>query len=574
MTTNPHTLFITNSEPFDGDTYQHKFVIDEEKQKIDESELDELIFELRRADIVDSSDVPLYDLLSNQLWTNTRNRFGQEPRKMPILILLYKRMEDSIESNDINKVVCDDIHENEHMLIRDICDQKSVTLTGRTDTLSLRFDQLKIAFESFLSAALLIIDQIFSLLFGHFFTSETESDIGVMFPVVRPRTFAPIYDRLDIEFDTIYTLRGLSYVFKYRSVIPQSANIRLLQKNISIGVIFSELKALLSIYYHTLFTKSDCRNISDWVWENENVHIERLIQRIYFRTSLLNLDTVFVYIIASHFFNEDHYDKILVPGIARTSKGLSYAASRQGVGVYHLHHGIGARGLINETVDQTRFTAGELNKRYIENSKNTSICPIATGLLKHQFILDKLSELSTNTIQETAPTVLLATQPYTDKVREEFIDDVVSVLLTHTDYDIVIKPHPGEESIYYEELIEQKFDKNSRRQVTVDEGELYKKLYTADLTVTISSNVAVESIILETPAISYNTWTPDIGTPLYVEYGSIPDCSSPQQLRSFLTGYDTDDLIQKQERMLDDDYMVHGNSIEQITTKIQSELTD
>jgi hypothetical protein len=280
-----------------------------------------------------------------------------------------------------------------------------------------------------------------------------------------------------------------------------------------------------------------------------------------------------VYIVSLAFFKKHNYDKILVPGIARTSKALSYAANGQGVGVYHLHHGIGSRGLINESIDQTRFVAGELNKRYIENSKNRTINPVVTGLPKHQFISDKLSELQMDTTNKSAPKVLLATQPYTNKVREEFIDDVVSVLLAHTDYDIVIKPHPGEESTYYEDLITHKFDKKSRQRVTVEKGGLYKKLYTADLTVTISSNVAIESIILETPAISYNTWTPDIGTPLYVEYGSIPDCSSPQELRSFLTDNNTDDLIQEQGQILDRDYTVRDNSIEQIITKIRSELT-
>jgi hypothetical protein len=304
------------------------------------------------------------------------------------------------------------------------------------------------------------------------------------------------------------------------------------------------------------------------------VSIDRLVQRLYTRTALLNLDTVFVYIIASRFFEQNDYEKLLVPGIARTSKGLSYAASKQGLDVYHLHHGIGARSLVADKLEQTRFTAGELNRRYIENSQNKNIRPVPTGLLKHQTILQKHSELRTELSKDTSSTVVLATQPYLDKVRSEFIDDVVDMLLTHTEYEIVIKPHPGEDTEYYDELIKLNYDETDRRRITVDKGQLYKKLYLADLTITISSNVAIESVILETPAITYNTWTPDIATPLYVEYGSIPKCESPPELRSLLQDTDPTDLMLEQKEILDREYMVYGNSVEQITGKIQAELVD
>jgi hypothetical protein len=299
------------------------------------------------------------------------------------------------------------------------------------------------------------------------------------------------------------------------------------------------------------------------------------MQRLYIRTALSNIATVLTYITASNFFEKNDYEKLLVPGIARTSRGLSYAAADQGVNVFHLHHGIGGRELIADKLEHTRFTPGELNKRYIENSKNESVRPVAVGLPKHQTILEKQSELSTETAQQlSTPTVLLTTQPHIDRVREEFVDDIVSVVLNNTAYDVLIKPHPGENEQYYRDLITELYDGSDCQRVTIDKSKLYEKMYAADLTITITSNTAIESVIMGTPALSYNVWAPDIATPLYVDYGAIPKCNSRSELQSFFADYDPRDAIQDQQKILNGDYMVYSNSVERIIRKIRSELAE
>jgi hypothetical protein len=97
-------------------------------------------------------------------------------------------------------------------------------------------------------------------------------------------------------------------------------------------------------------------------------------------------------------------------------------------------------------------------------------------------------------------------------------------------------------------------------------------MYQSDLTVTIASNTAIESVIMGTPAVAYNIWSPDIEDHIYTTHGSIPGCSSRSELRSFLLEYDKAEAIQEQKVILEQDYMVKNNSEEQIIEKIWSEL--
>lgn len=577
MTVDRNTLYVTTSSQEDGAEHRSVFVVDDEMRTIEQSEVDDLIFRLRRAEIDSASHIPFYDLLCNQMWSNSRQRFGREPSNMHLLILLYRRLEERVDGGNINRVVCEGLQENYRILVKDFCDEMNITFVDNTERnlVSSYIESASVILSGFLSVCFLFIDQLFSLVSGWFFSSERSSDIAVMFPVSRPKTFAPIYNRLELDFDTIYTLRTIGYVIKYHNVVPDSAKIQFSQGAVDRRILLAELKSLWTMCSLSFGSKSVSTDITDWVHEHEGVRIPRLVQRLYLRTALSNIATIFTYITASNFFEKNDYEKVLVPGIARTSRGLSYAATDQGVDVFQLHHGIGGRQLIADKLEHTRFTPGELNKRYIENSKNESIRPVSVGLPKHQTILEKQSELSTEMVQQpSAPTVLLTTQPYIDRVREEFVDDVISVVLNNTAYDVLIKPHPGANEQYYKNLITERYDESDCQRVTVDKSELYKKMYTSDLTITITSNTAIESVITGTPALSYNIWVPDIGRPLYVEYGAIPECNSRSKLRSFLSDYEPRDAIQNQQKILDGDYMIYGNSGEQIIQKIQSELAE
>lgn len=572
---NSKTLHVTSSQ--DESTGQEStFVIDDEIRSIDKQDSDQLIFELRRIEIDNSLELPLYDLLSNQLWSNNRQRFGKEPSNMHILILLAKRLRSRIEAENIDRVVCHNLADSYDTLVTDICRQTDIKYDQKTrkSRFASYYEMIKLISNNMIFTLFLFTDQLFSWLFARFLDSDHNSSIAVMFPAVRPKTYTPLYDNFSIDFDTIYTLRTLGYALKYRTNVPASANLRFVNRSVSGHVLLAELKLLVSVYSECLFSRTQPDHITEWIHEREGVYLKGSVRRLYTRTALPNIDTLFTFILARRFFAENEYEKLLVPGLARTSRALSYAASDQGVDIFHLHHGIGGRRLIDDTLEQTRFTPGKLNKQYIESSNNMSIRPVPVGLPKHQYILGKRNELVSESSHEQSGVILIATQPFLKKVREEFLFMITDVVINQTEYDILIKPHPGETMEYYTKLLQQRYDDPRLARITVANGKLYEKLHSAELTVTVNSNVGIESLIMNTPVITYNPWTPDIESPLYVERGPVLKCESQSEFRSLLQKTDVGDLLNEQQDILNDDYHVYGNSVEQITQKIQKKLQE
>lgn len=575
MSTEYNTLYITTSDRANTPEDQFGLVIDHEMKRIDRQKTKDLIFRLRRADIEEDCRIPIYRLLSHQLWRNNRQRFGAEPKQMHKLIPLYNVIKDKIRDKNIEKVVCKNVHTNYYLVVEEVCEEEDILLVG--DTNSSKFssycESIAVVTKGILYSCYFLLDQLFALLLNSATASESKSDskIAVMFPVNRPKVFQPLYRDFELDFDTIYTLRVVGYVVKYHKRLPQSANVRFLANNLDIKIFYREIKTLFFIYYQCLFSKSQPNDIARWIRDEEDANLDRLVQRLYSRTVLLNIDTIFTYILASHFFEQNNYEKLLVPGISRTSKGLSYAAYDQGVEIFFLPHGAGIN--TSETVKHTRFTPGKIATKHIHNSKNEDILPITTGYPKHQEILKQRIDLSNDKVRKHTNVVLIATQPFTKQIRTKFIQDVLDTLLEKTEYEIIIKTHPGEKPKFYHKLLQSNYEKEDTRRISVKDDNLYERLYSSIMTVTVTSSVGIESIIMETPVASYNPF-PDLKEPLYVEYGSVPQCTTREELSEFVSNRNATEMMAEQEKMLYEDYMVYNNSVKKITQRIQSELAD
>jgi hypothetical protein len=183
-------------------------------------------------------------------------------------------------------------------------------------------------------------------------------------------------------------------------------------------------------------------------------------------------------------------------------------------------------------------------------------------------IYNKRTEIPDKNEQKT---LLIGTTAGT--YRDDFICDIVPPVLEQTDWDVVIKVHPSEEKSYYNNLftdIEITDDQNSRLQI-VDKN-LHSWIGRSHLLLTTRSNVGIESVLLGTPAASYNPWSPDLWTPPYAKYGDVPCFRDANNFISFLNNMDYNDERERQEAMLNNLYLVRGNSIDQIATQMRKEM--
>jgi hypothetical protein len=269
---------------------------------------------------------------------------------------------------------------------------------------------------------------------------------------------------------------------------------------------------------------------------------------------------------------------------------MALAAQGHGVQTYVLHHSVTTPAeFLDETFNRTVFTEGQIAETVLPSDSECVQC-IPIGLPKHLGIADRrksssdgLDENRTVARLESGnmtdfegendeKTLLVGTQPLTNQVRRELVTDLVPTVLDQTDWKIVIKTHPAEDSTFYSRILRSMGIELGVR-VRVDDANLYDHIRNSNLLVTVNSNVAVEAIILGTPAASYNVWTPLVEDPVYVKTNEIPALRTPGELIELLDR-DLTAVVTDQQEFTGGSYMVDGNSLDQITDRIDQELRD
>jgi hypothetical protein len=268
-------------------------------------------------------------------------------------------------------------------------------------------------------------------------------------------------------------------------------------------------------------------------------------------------------------FEREQYDSVLLTSSGPSGRALAFPEVEREVDTYCLDHGVRSQlEHTNNSFYDGVFTEGEIADLAVER-KRTKFIP--TGFPKH---LDIYGQRDSIPPADTTETLLIGTQPFEDNRRRAFIRDVIPDVLHQTEWNITIKIHPAEKlSFYHQTLSKLGIDLKQTDRIQVTDSDLYSWIGRSQLLLTINSNVGIESVILGTPAASYNPWSPDIRDPLYAKYGPVPMLREPSELVSLLTDWDGESECARQEPMIDNLYMVRGNSIDKIISRIQTEMT-
>jgi len=126
--------------------------------------------------------------------------------------------------------------------------------------------------------------------------------------------------------------------------------------------------------------------------------------------------------------------------------------------------------------------------------------------LKHDNPKAKLC--STLGITSDEPLLLLATQPFVEdrkwskKKRYEFVRLVLSALGSTSGCELVIKIHPRENSMAYQDILKELGAEHTL--IISDEVPLYELLCACDCIMTVASTVGLEAMILDKPVIEIN----------------------------------------------------------------------
>jgi hypothetical protein len=163
--------------------------------------------------------------------------------------------------------------------------------------------------------------------------------------------------------------------------------------------------------------------------------------------------------------------------------------------------------------------------------------------------------------------VVLATQPFSLRVRKQFVETMLASLGPDR-FEVTIKPHPDENVGLYEDISAE------YENVRVIRDGLYEAIVDSDLTVTISSNVGLESIIIGTPTICFNVWEPFLFEQTYASAEEIPVLRSEATFQTFVSQLDSNEISQlwsQQQAFVEDNYILDSNITADIATYIESD---
>jgi hypothetical protein len=538
-------------------------VLSEVISQFDETEILSLLDKLKKLDVEHRYEIPFYTIVAKQIWAGV-DISDSSPKRREILILLYQYLIDTIPE-ETEEIKCIGVSGPYLDLMRDIAANQNLTLTI-TDTTTRSATTRSIAIHSIGWIFVSMFDAFLSLLLKPFF-STTDANILVKYPVFRPQTFSPLETTMDATHDSFFTLLTISYFLRVKSVVSDHENIIPIRCFSTVSSLIGGYRIITRFVYDLLSNDRIETAVVDAVEAETGVRLEKTVGRLTRRAVWSNLAAYLYYRSACQLFESEEYDSVLLTTFGPSGKTIAIPAAENGVDVYVLPHGaLGPPAVQEESLYTGMFREGSIVDADVDREKKNLI---PTGFPKHISLYQKRDSIPE---RDDDKTILIGTT-YITGLREKFIRDVVPPILNETDWQIVIKIHPMEKiSFYYSILSELGINVDTNDRICVTDGDLYSLIGRSHLLLTTRSNVGIEAVILGTPAASYNPWTPDLLDPSYAKHGSVPLLREPSDVVSLLTDWNGDEERARQERMLDELYMVRGNSIATIAALIQAEM--
>jgi hypothetical protein len=540
------------------------FVIERQIRGFDEETANDLHNRLVGLDLNHQYDVPVYEVFGNQVWRDGGGLHDHSPYSMEVIVLLYRQIVEEVTCND--QVVAIGVGGRYLDMLHDLADNEGLELVVRDQPEESKSDR-SVRWDAFQWVPIVLFDVLCSLFLKLVFRARTASTL-VLYPVFRPETFRPLEDNLDVEYNGSVYVLTLSYLLNYRSIFTDDISVVPIHCFATVRGFLSQCRFALT-FARDIHSRKTERTLVDSVEDETGLRLEQTVGSLYQRAAAFNFASCLRYETAKRAFKQSQYDVLMLPSSDGLNKAIGLAAREEDVEVLLLPHSILHQYTALEVpYSHTRVVEGSIAREPLRDVEGVEF--VELGLPKHLTIRDRAESIER---QSERKQILIGTQPYEDSRRREFINDVVNASLEETNHDIVVKIHPREKVEFYESVMEDlDLNEANRQRISITERNLHRNIADSDLMVTISSNVGIESVILGTPTICYNKWSPDIRTPLYATDGRVPNIEKYEDLLQAYDERQFSDLYRSQKRMLDEKFMVRGNTIQAISEGIRGQI--
>ena len=325
-------------------------------------------------------------------------------------------------------------------------------------------------------------------------------------------------------------------------------NPTVVQQYLSVSGLAGQIRDLITLFYEVLTVDSFAPGLNDAVEAEFGVYLESTT-KYHVRSTLSNFHLVRALALRRSFralFTEDHIEKVVIGTLDPIGRAIIHEALEQEIQVYHIPHSIATTNQPNPRTELVQFLSGEMDiqhyERVVPQDQWWRWVPAGRPYLSNlaDQYGDQKDNRPANRTEHDRFKVLLATQPFSWSVRKQFVETTLS--LCGDRFDVTIKPHPDENIGLYEEI------ESEYENVRVITADLYEEIVKSDLTVTISSNVGLESIVIGTPVVCFNAWEPFILEQTFAFADEVPVFKSEAEFQTFTSQLDTKKLTTLQGR--------------------------
>ena len=560
-------LLIVQSQSDIPDNTPHSvFVIDSALTDISDEEYNAIESKLRALEIDSGTSLPLYHMF----FVLIAGGYNSNLLPLPKYIYLIKKLKYVINNNGIDEIITGDLSSTIDPVLTDLKYNIEADIINY-NKITNGYNKIKNKIISILWTLPILLDQLLAIAS---YKKDRESVETIFFPAQnRFRSMKSVCENMTTEYTIVPNQALISY--KINGLINPSISdfeMALGHQYASLNSIFTQIRYLAFEYIPDEIVKNNtetelaCR-VSQEFGVNLDTTISSFFQSLYSNRSANSILNYFVY---KEVFKKTGADNVVVgTGYGPISEAVWLAGKDMGMNAYDLPHTI--------TLDPPRtgfftdytFITGEFAKEYIRGKQINKL--EGTKLLSTgRPYLEKLNKSTKDyRTDATEPlNILIATQPYNNEIRRKFLKISLKASdLIPVSTEIVVKPHPNESKSWYESF------NCSSTQFIVKNYDIWDMLQSADIVLTINSNVGLEAIIADCLTIGINLESFQGIQPFpYSKTGPIPLLTSESEVRDFfeeLTLERTNRLKKEQYQFVMNGYILSG-AAERVASEIES----
>lgn len=529
------TLYIGESEDIQEEQYDHVMSIADAFDSVSTDDYFQILSDFGSLE-VNGPETLLYDTI----WTELVNH-----RKADLVscILVYKELRRICQKKNITRIEVGEIKLKYKLVVEDFLKNNNINCN-----LYLNGQKMKRFFFQFLETIpdtiIRMIDLVISSLSESFYPTEKEQDhydLAIIPSFGRYGSLEPVLEKIERNF--FIAFRGLfcaNILGRYDT--KQFGNFRVQPINRFAGweSILKQFRYLFCTVIPEMVGRERLvERFENMIRSNHNLDLSRTTKFFVRYSVFSNIKSVMIGLSVQSMIERVGLKGIVINSLSTTGRAILRICEEQSVRAYHIPHCLGGVAPVPIPPSTVKFVDGELPKeRYQKFIPDEKLWEFVNYGRPYIVEMNRTYGVDHWRERDTEFQLLLATQPGENEIREEFVQEIIEVAEMLDQVNVVIKTHPGENEEFYPDVVH-----GTDVPVRIESNGLVRHIRDSHLTLTVASNVGIESIICGTPSIYYNKWVPKRYKRPRAKGNSPVLCiESFYQLKKYLTSADEDDL--------------------------------